>query len=161
MKKTIYTVMLALSLVGTVSCEKFLTVEPQDTIMAENYYVSRDAIRANTAVLYSSKIWFDFHSNFMFYAGDMMAGDMYYTYDQEGHYYYNSVTPTNSYLRNGWLGLFRVVSFCNSVINDMPAAARSRPCRFTIYRICPGDVPIVLSCPYSRISFNMEMRNIL
>ena len=47
--------MLAVSLVGTVSCEKFLTVEPQDTIMAENYYVSRDAIRANTAVLYSPR----------------------------------------------------------------------------------------------------------
>lgn len=123
MKKIIYTTLLASTVLWT-SCETFLTVEPQDTIMAENYYVSREAVRANTAVLYSSKIWFDFHANFMFFAGDMMAGDMYYTYDQEGHYYYNSVTPTNSHLRNGWVGLFRVVSFCNSAINDMPDAAR-------------------------------------
>ena len=123
MKKILFTIFMASSMLFS-SCEAFLTVEPQDTIMAENYYVSKSAIRANTAVLYSSKTWFDFHANFMFYAGDMMAGDMYYTYDQEGHYYYNSVTPTNSYLRNGWVGLFRVVSFCNSVINDMPDAAR-------------------------------------
>lgn len=140
--------MLAVSLVGTVSCEKFLTVEPQDTIMAENYYVSRDAIRANTAVLYSSKIWFDFHSNFMFYAGDMMAGDMYYTYDQEGHYYYNSVTPTNSYLRNGWLGLFRVVSFCNSVINDMPAAARSNGISESVISAAIGEAYTIRAMAY-------------
>ncbi len=107
------------------SCESFLTLTPEDSLAAENFYINKAAIRANTAVLYSSKPWFDFHSNFMFYAGDMMAGDMYYTYDQEGHYYYNSVTPTNSYLRTGWVGLYRVISFANSVINDMPEAARN------------------------------------
>lgn len=130
------------------SCEAFLTVEPQDTIMAENYYVSKSAIRANTAVLYSSKTWFDFHANFMFYAGDMMAGDMYYTYDQEGHYYYNSVTPTNSYLRNGWVGLFRVVSFCNSVINDMPDAARGNGVEESVINAALGEAYTIRAMAY-------------
>lgn len=125
MKKIIYSAFAALSLLGVVSCEKFLTVVPEDTLAAGNYYTSKEAVRANTIVLYASKPWFDFHSNFMFYAGDMMAGDMYYTYDQEGHYYYNSVTATNSHLRKGWIGLYRIVSFANSIINDMPDAARA------------------------------------
>lgn len=125
MKKILNLIFISASLIAASSCENFLTLTPEDSLAAENFYVSKAAIRSNTAVLYSSKPWFDFHSNFMFYAGDMMAGDMYYTYDQEGHYYYNSVTPTNSYLRTGWVGLYRVISFANSVINDMPDAARS------------------------------------
>ena len=148
MKKILYTAILSASVLASVSCEKFLTVEPQDTIMAENYYVSRDAIRANTAVLYSSKTWFDFHANFMFYAGDMMAGDIYYTYDQEGHYYYNSVTPTNSHLLNGWKGLFRVVSFCNSVINDMPDAARSNGIEESVINAAVGEACTIRAMAY-------------
>ncbi len=124
MKKNILSVIiLAVALLSGTSCQKWLTTEPQDTLMAENYYNSRNAIRSNTAVLYAGKPWFDFHANFMFYAGDMLAGDMYYTYDQEGHYYYNSVSATNSHLYNGWKGLYRAISMANSVINDMPAAA--------------------------------------
>ncbi len=123
MKNRISFVIAAALVLCTASCSKWLTMEPQDTLMADNYYNTKAAIRSNTAVLYAGKAWFDFHANFMFYAGDMMAGDMYYTYDQEGHYYYNSVTSTNSHLRNGWVGLYRIVSMANSVINDMPSSA--------------------------------------
>ncbi len=123
MKKIIYSIIITLAAFSTMSCEPFLTVEPEDSLPAGKYYANAKAIRANTAVLYSSMPWFEYHKGFMYYGGDMLAGDMYYTYDQEGHYYYNSVTSTNSHLRSGWLGLYRVVSFCNSLINDMPAIA--------------------------------------
>ncbi len=122
--KKIYIALLSLMTFGMVSCSDYLSVEPTDSLMADNYYTSKTAVRATTAVLYASTPWFDFHANFMFYAGDMRAGDMYYTYDQEGQYYYNSVTATNSYLYNGWVGLYRIVSFANSVLIDMPSYAR-------------------------------------
>ena len=98
MKKILYTTLMAVSALLTVSCREFLTVVPEDRVVAENYYVDAEAVRQNTASLYASRPWFDYHSGFMFYGGDMLAGDMYYTYDQEGHYYYNSVTSTNSHL---------------------------------------------------------------
>ncbi|MCD8207128.1 MAG: RagB/SusD family nutrient uptake outer membrane protein [Bacteroidales bacterium] len=124
MKRRFEIIILSLMAICAVSCDKFLTITPEDSLMAENYYTSASAVRASTSVLYASTPWFDFHANFMFYAGDMRAGDMYYTYDQEGQYYYNNVTATNSYLYNGWVGLYRVVSFANSILNDMPSAAR-------------------------------------
>lgn len=125
MKKILYSILLSVAVFSMASCEQFLTVSPQDSLQAGNYYVDKAAIRSNTQVLYASKPWFDFHNGFMFYSGDMMAGDMYYTYSEEGHYYYNSVMSTNSYLRGGWVALFRIVSFANSILNDMPDAARA------------------------------------
>lgn len=115
---------IIMSVVLFTSCEDFLTVTPQDSLVADNYYTSETALRANTASLYG-KVWWDFHCQFMWLAGDELAGDLYYTYDQEGHYYYNKVGAGNTYNNTGWTGLYRVVSFANSIINDMPAPARS------------------------------------
>ena len=122
MKKIFYTIMMAVS-----------------ALTAENYYVSKAAVRQNTAVLYASRPWFDYHAGFMFYGGDMMAGDMYYTYDQEGHYYYNSVTATNSHLYKAWYTLFRIVSFANSIIVDMPAAARANKVDEAVIQAALGE----------------------
>lgn len=102
-----------------VSCNDFLTVLPEDSQTSDNYFNSNEKVRANTASLYG-KVWWDFHNRFMFLAGDMMAGDMYYTYDQEGQFFFFSYNNGNMYVTEGWKGLYRVVSFANAVINDMP-----------------------------------------
>jgi len=62
--------------------------------------------------------------SFMWMAGDELAGDLFYTYDQEGQFYYMSFGANNTYLTQGWQGLYRIVSFANNIINDMPDAAR-------------------------------------
>lgn len=139
MKKIFMTIILAVSVLAVSSCEQFLTVQPEDALTAENYYVSKSAVRQNTAVLYASRPWFDYHAGFMFYGGDMMAGDMYYTYDQEGHYYYNSVTATNSHLYKAWYTLFRIVSFANSIIIDMPDAARKNNVEEAVIQAALGE----------------------
>ena len=139
MTKIIYTVLVSISAILVTSCQDFLTIVPEDRVAAENYYVSEQAVRQNTASLYASRPWFDYHSGFMFYGGDMLAGDMYYTYDQEGHYYYNSVTSTNSHLYKGWYTLFRIVSFANSIIADMPDAARANGVDETVIQEALGE----------------------
>lgn len=139
MKKILYLILIIAASLSVFSCGKFLTVIPEDSVTAENYYTGKDAIRQNTAVLYASRPWFDYHSGFMFYGGDMMAGDMYYTYSQEGHYYYNSVTSTNSHLYKGWVGLFRIVSLANSVIIDMPEAARKNKVDESVIQAALGE----------------------
>lgn len=139
MKKILYTTLMAVSALLTVSCREFLTVVPEDRVVAENYYVDAEAVRQNTASLYASRPWFDYHSGFMFYGGDMLAGDMYYTYDQEGHYYYNSVTSTNSHLYKGWYTLFRIISFANSIILDMPEAARNNGVEEEVIQAALGE----------------------
>lgn len=119
MKKFIKYICILVLSAGITSCNDFLTVTPEDSLTVDNYYNSEAKIRANTSTLYNS-VWWSFHSQFMWLAGDAMAGDLYYTYDQEGQFFYFSYNNGNSYLSYGWSGLFRVVSFANSVINDMP-----------------------------------------
>lgn len=158
MKKIFKYIGILALMLGTTSCEDFLTITPEDSMTVDNYYNSEARVRANTASLYGS-VWWGFHSQFMWLAGDQMAGDLYYTYDQEGQFFYFSYNNGNSYISSGWSGLFRVVSFANSVINDMPsrtsnvpqavidkAVAEARFVRATAYFYLAeywGEVPII------------------
>lgn len=112
-----------LAAVAAVGCEDFLTVNPQDANVKELYYTSTDAVRNNTATLYGGTTWFDYTCRFMYMGGDMLAGDLYYTYADEGQFYLNTVTQNNQYSRDGWNSLFRTVSFANVIMRDMPEMA--------------------------------------
>ncbi|MBK7872756.1 MAG: RagB/SusD family nutrient uptake outer membrane protein [Saprospiraceae bacterium] len=105
--------------------EDFLNIEPQDRLTADNFYRNETEIKASTAALYGFP-WFDFNDKFFWCAGDLMSGDMYHTWDQEGQYFYFSFTEGNAHLNAGWNGLFRVVSYANSIINDMPRSAAGK-----------------------------------
>ncbi len=123
MKKIISIIYLTVLALGFTSCDDFLNVTPEDSLITDNYYISEDAIDANTASLYGGQTWADFHMNFMWMAGDELAGDLYYTYAEEGHFYYMTFQNGNQFLTQGWNGLYRVISYCNNIINDMPGAA--------------------------------------
>jgi len=124
-KNIIKTATLFTVLLSATSCNDWLTVIPEDELVLETYYTSEDAINANTASLYAAVTWQDFDINFMWMAGDELSGDLYYTYDQEGHFYYMTFQNGNSFLTQGWNGLYRVISYCNNIINGMPPAARA------------------------------------
>lgn len=162
MKNTIkICLVLGLSLLGNSACRKeFLEIEPVDKLTLDNFYRNETEIRAASASLYGFP-WFDFNDKFFWLAGDLLAGNMYYTYDQEGQFFYFSYGEGNAHLSSGWKGMYRVVSYANSVINDMPrlAAAKgvdqgvidralgeARFVRGTAYYMLAefwGDVPIV------------------
>lgn len=105
------------------SCGKdFLDIAPQDRLTADNYYRNESEVKAATASLYGFP-WFAFNDKFFWLVGDMLSGNMYYTYDQEGQFFYFTFTEGNAHISAGWKSLFRVVSYANSIINDMPIAA--------------------------------------
>lgn len=107
------------------ACSDFLTVEPEDSIAMGEFYKTEANIRQNTATLYTMKSWQAFSHQFMWMAGDELSGDLYYTYDQEGQFYYMSFGANNSFLTQGWQGLYRIISFANNIINTMPDLARA------------------------------------
>lgn len=120
MKNIILSGVAALALGGFMtSCDDFLTVNPADKPVLETFYTSPDNLRSTTMTLYASKTWSNFHMNFQ-WKMDMINGDLYYTYDQEGQWYFGTYTPTNPYINEGWKGLYNVILFCNSIINDIP-----------------------------------------
>ncbi len=107
------------------ACGKdFLDMTPQDRLTADGYYRTAEEIRSGTASLYGYP-WFGFNDKFFWLAGDCMSGNIYYTYDQEGQYYYFTFTAGNAYLSDAWKSLYRVISYANSIINDVPGIASS------------------------------------
>jgi hypothetical protein len=123
MKRIFIILFSIIALFGMSACNDWLTVVPEQEV-ADNYYTSEDAVRRNTATLYGY-VWAEFTNRFMWMAGDELAGDLYYTYDQEGQFYLNTITAGNNFSNQGWTGLYRVVSFANSIINDMPPLAQA------------------------------------
>lgn len=97
------------------SCNDFLTIDPEDKPVLESYYTSPEALRSTTMTLYASKTWSNFHMNFQ-WKMDMINGDMYYTYGDEGQWYFGSYTAVNPYINEGWKGLYNVILFANSII---------------------------------------------
>ncbi len=119
MKTFIKTSLLAL-MVGSAltSCNDFLTVDPVDKPVLETYYTSPEALRSTTLALYASKTWSNFHMNFQWKL-DMINGDIYYTYSDEGQWYFGTYTSVNPYLNDGWKGLYNVILESNSIIHDI------------------------------------------
>lgn len=146
----IFSLSVAIAFAG---CDDFLAVDPQDSLVAENYYTSEAKVRANTASLYG-KVWWDFHSQFMWLAGDQLAGDLYYTYDAEGQFYYNQVGAGNRFSNSGWKGLYRVVSFSNSIINDMPGPARANGVSESVINAALGEARFMRAAAYYYIAEN-------
>lgn len=118
--KTIIKTSIAALMVGSVltSCNDFLTVDPVDKPVLETYYTSPEALRSTTLALYASKTWSNFHMNFQWKL-DMINGDIYYTYSDEGQWYFGTYTSVNPYLNEGWKGLYNVILEANSVIHDI------------------------------------------
>lgn len=110
-----------LAAMGLSSCNDFLTLEPLDKETLENYFDSPEALRNETLTLYSAKVWSNYMMNYN-WKFDMLNGDMYYTYGEEGQWYFGTYTNGNAYILEGWKGLYNVIAFANSIINDTPPA---------------------------------------
>lgn len=175
--KNILKIAFAVCLVGLAngSCKKdFLEIEPVDKLTQDNFYKNENQVRAATATLYGFP-WFDFNDKMFWLAGDMLAGNLYYTFDQEGQFFYFSYGEGNAHLSSGWKGVYRVISYANSVINDMPriaaangvdqlvideAVAEARFVRGTVYYMLAefwGDVPIVENSSELVASNNLKL----
>ncbi len=119
MKTFIKTSLTALMVGGALtSCNDFLTVDPVDKPVLETFYTSPEGLRSTTLALYASKTWSNFHMNFQWKL-DMINGDIYYTYSDEGQWYFGTYTSVNPYLNEGWKGLYNVILVANSVIHDI------------------------------------------
>ena len=129
------------------SCSSnFLDLEPQDRLTADNFFRNEGEIRSATASLYGFP-WFDFNDKFFWCAGDCMSGNLYHNWDQEGQFFFFSFTEGNAHLSSGWKGLFRVISYANSIINDMPRAAEGNVSQDVIDRAL-GEARFVRATAY-------------
>ncbi len=114
-RKLIYT--LAVAVVTALSgCSDFLDIEPNDTIVGENFYQTESDFQAATAPLYN-KVWFDFNDKFYYALGDGRANNLYAPYS-DYIYPFTDLTETGltGPLVSAWQSLYVVIQQSNLVI---------------------------------------------
>lgn len=123
MKKNIKYFLVTVLAISLSACkDDFLEYVPQDQATVAGWYRNATEIRQSTASLYG-RPWFGYNDEFGWLAGDLMAGDMHHNWDQEGQFFYLSYNENNSYIGDGWQGLYDVISYANLIIDDMPSVA--------------------------------------
>lgn len=123
MKKCIkYYIITALLFFFSACQEEFLEYVPENQATVNAWYRNADEIRQSTAALYG-RPWFRFNDEFGWVVNDVMSGDMHHNWDQEGQFFYLSFNENNTYIGDGWQGLYDVISYSNLIIDDMPAIA--------------------------------------
>lgn len=109
------------------SCEDWLYLEPQDTIIVQEYWNSKEEVHAAVMGLYSSII--SDHPELFFKWGEirceMVKSDVYsdYTYVNNG-----DILPTLNVVK--WAPLYRTINQCNTVIVKAPEV-REKDASFT------------------------------
>lgn len=123
MKRYIKYLIAATLTISLSACkDEFLEFVPEDQATVDGWYRNEKEIRQATASLYG-RPWFGFNDEFNWLAGDLMAGDIHHNWDQEGQFFYLSYNENNSYIGDGWQGLYDVISYANLIIDDMPVIA--------------------------------------
>lgn len=126
MKNKLIYILTCLLIFSTTACkEEFLEVLPDDEPTVGAFYNNQAEIKAVTGSLYG-RPWFEYNDKFSWAVGDGMAGDLFNDYLHEGQLFFFSFSDNNDIVSQGWRGLFNVVAFSNSVINDMPPIAAGK-----------------------------------
>lgn len=105
----------ALALTSTSCGDDFLDRTPEGDYNIDNYYKSDAALDAASAPLYN-RAWFFYNNNLGLAGGSMRANDCYNPSFMVPFTCFQ-VTAMDTYLTEGWYGLYTVVIMANSVID--------------------------------------------
>jgi starch-binding outer membrane protein, SusD/RagB family len=125
MKKSfLFKTLMVAGLFTFASCgEDFVSIPLQDSSDLASFYKSDAEVLGAAERLYGSA-WFTFNDKFWWCAGDVMPGNMKHTWSDEGQFFNFSYTPINTVNRQGWQGLYSVVTSSNALINDIATFAQ-------------------------------------
>lgn len=72
-------------------------------------------------------LWNGFDDKFSWLIGDVLSGNVYYTYFyfDEGEFFHLTFSNSNANIYNGFRSLYGVIAKCNQIINDLPNACKS------------------------------------
>jgi starch-binding outer membrane protein, SusD/RagB family len=106
------------------SCgEDFVNIPLQDRSDLASFYKSDTEVLNAPDRLYGSA-WFPFNDKFWWCAGEVMPGNLKHTWSDEGQFFNFSYTAGNSVNRQGWAGIYSVVTTSNALINDITTFAQ-------------------------------------
>lgn len=129
-KKTIPALVLALFSLG--SCNKWLDLKPQEGVVAEDYWQTKEQVRAAVNGIYISLItpvYGNRHlSQELFMHGEIrtdMVEVATFAPQEYAEYRYANMLPTNGY--SDWGMFYKIINYCNNVIDNAPAVLEVDP----------------------------------
>ena len=148
MKNKFICLVMGAMLFSATACDKeFLEIVPADQPTVDGFYNSASEIRAVTSTLYG-RPWFEYNDKFSWAAGDGMAGDLYNDYQTEGQLFFLTYSDNNNIISQGWRGLYNVIAFANSVINDMPRIAANNGVSQEVINASLGEARFIRGFAY-------------
>lgn len=124
-KKTIPA--LALALLSFSSCDKWLELKPQEGVIAEDYWKTKEQIRAAVNGLYISLITSPLTQELFMHGEirtDMVEISTFASQNYE-EYRFANMLPTNSL--SNWGTFYRIINYCNNVIENAPVVKEVDP----------------------------------
>lgn len=121
MKKLIYSLLFAGSMVLATGCEDFLEVQNKSEYTIDNFYTTFAECRANTAALYN-KVWYDFSSQFYFLLGDGRGNNLFTPYGQGTPFINLTETIETELLNNAWQSMYIVANQATYAIGNLDQA---------------------------------------
>ncbi len=109
-------IVLLMSL-ATLSCNDWLYLEPQDTIIVEEFWQSKEEVHSAAMGIYSSMI--SDHPYLLFKWGEV-RGEMVKSNNYNDFTYINNgdILPTLSLMK--WAPLYRTINYCNNLLEKAP-----------------------------------------
>jgi hypothetical protein len=106
------------------SCEDFLTRDPQDQYLLDDYLNTDEKLDDYTRQVRGPLSWFGFDDKFSWCVGELYSGNVYHNFGDEGQFHFMSFTPNNAHINSGYTSLYGVIAKCNHIINDVPEIAK-------------------------------------
>src|SRR5690606_38381014 len=123
---------LALALLSFSSCDKWLDIKPQEGVVAEDYWKTKEQVRAAVNGLYISLItpvYGNRHLSQELFMHAEIRTDMIdiSTFAPQAYteYRFADMLPTN--LFSNWGMFYKIINYCNNVIDNAPAVKELDP----------------------------------
>ena len=96
------------------SCEDFLTRDPQDSYLLDDYLNSEDRLDSYTRQVRGPMTWFDYEQKFSWCVGEIYSGNVYHNYGDEGEFHFMSFGSNNANIANAYTSLYAILPLCGS-----------------------------------------------
>lgn len=130
------------------SCEDFLTRDPQDSYLLDDYLNSEDRLDSYTRQVRGPMTWFDYEQKFSWCVGEIYSGNVYHNYGDEGEFHFMSFGSNNANIANAYTSLYGVIAKCNHIINDVPKIAEKNGLSQEAINKCVGEAKMYRGMAY-------------
>lgn len=125
-RKLKYLILPILAVMLTTSCSKWLELKPQDGIIKQNFWKTKEDVKAAVVGCYSSLLGSTAYTLFQWgeLRGDMIASTLFTSADQL-NIMNDNISSSNSGC--SWTVFYQTINYCNTVITFAPPVLASDP----------------------------------